>query len=413
MNVKNKLLRLVWAALLLLLSAQFTMAQDEFYVKSLAADTRDLTALKSPRNDMNGNPCALLKIIVRDDIEDCDGANIGDIVTERMTKMVYLSTVRRSIKLNFKYHYPLEITFADYGIERLEGQVVYNVLLTTQRSEGVALQGGIQSSSTVAHTPSVAGSHQPNVVSSPQAQASNVAPNGLSLDGITNPVIANLVRNMVRVAGGTFLMGATVEQGSDASSDENPVHEVTLSGYYIGKYEVTQEEWQAVMDSNPSNDKASVKLPVERVSWNDCQEFIRRLNVLTGKTFRLPTEAEWEYAARGGVKSRGYKYSGSNDIGSVAWYCDNSGHNTHAVGYKQPNELGLYDMSGNVWEWCSDWFGLYPSSSQTNPSGASSGSVRVFRGGGWIYDAEGCRVSYRGSNAPSLRISFLGLRLAL
>lgn len=261
---------------------------------------------------------------------------------------------------------------------------------------------------------SVSGKLALNAVAATSASSYSVASsNDLSTSNISNPVIANLVRNMVRVAGGTFRMGATVEQGSYAYPGENLVHEVTLSGYYIGKYEVTQEEWQAVMGSNPSNNKGSVKLPVENVSWNDCQEFIRRLNVLTGKTFRLPTEAEWEYAARGGAKSRGYKYSGSNDIGSVAWYWDNSGRKTHAVGCKQPNELGLYDMSGNVFEWCSDWYGLYPSSSQTNPSGASSGSVRVYRGGSWGSNAGDCRVSYRYYYTPSVRGIFLGLRLAL
>ena len=217
---------------------------------------------------------------------------------------------------------------------------------------------------------------------------------------------------MVYVEGGTFTMGATSEQGSDAYSDEKPAHSVTLSGYYIGKYEVTQKLWKAVMGSNPSRFKGD-NLPVERVSWNDVQEFLRKLNAMTGKNYRLPTEAEWEFAARGGNSSRGYKYSGSNSVGSVAWYYANSGDRTHAVGTKSPNELGIYDMSGNVWEWCQDWYGSYSGSSQRNPKGPNSGSSRVGRGGSWYHNTMYCRVSYRVNGTPGYRYSNLGFRLAL
>ena len=217
---------------------------------------------------------------------------------------------------------------------------------------------------------------------------------------------------MMYVKGGTFTMGGTSEQGSDADSDEKPTHSVTVSGFYICKYEVTQALWKAVMGNNPSNWKGD-NLPVEQVSWDDCQSFIRNLNALTGKNFRLPTEAEWEFAARGGNNSRGYKYAGSNNIGDVAWYDDNSGDKTHVVGTKSPNELGIYDMSGNVWEWCQDWFGSYSSASQTNPTGASSGSHRVLRGGSWNYNARNCRSSYRRNNAPGHRYFNFGLRLVL
>ena len=217
---------------------------------------------------------------------------------------------------------------------------------------------------------------------------------------------------MVHVEGGTFRMGATSEQEDDAYSDEKPVHSVILSSYYIGKTEVTQALWQAVMGSNPSNFKGA-DLPVECVSWNDCQEFIQKLNRLTGRNFRLPTEAEWEFACRGGNNSRGYKYSGSNDIDNVAWYWDNSGGKTHPVGTKAPNELGIYDMSGNVWEWCSDWYADYTSYSQTDPTGSQSGSYRVLRGGGWNYYARRCRSSNRIISFPSYRGYDLGLRLAL
>ena len=205
-------------------------------------------------------------------------------------------------------------------------------------------------------------------------------------------------------------MGATAEQGSDAESDEKPTHSVTVSDFYIGKYEVTQAQWKAVMGSNPSDFKGD-NLPVENVSWNDIQEFITKLNAQTGKKFRLPTEAEWEYAARGGNQSKGYKYSGSDSIDEVAWYGDNSSSTTHPVGQKSPNELGIYDMSGNVFEWCQDWYGSYSSEAQTNPTGPSSGSYRVLRGGSWYYYARNCRVSRRDSNFPDYRGSICGFRL--
>lgn len=217
---------------------------------------------------------------------------------------------------------------------------------------------------------------------------------------------------MIKVEGGTFTMGATSEQGGDVDRDEKPTLQVTLSTYSIGQTEVTQALWKAVMGSTPSYIKDD-NLPVEKVSWNDCQEFIRKLNQLTGRKFRLPTEAEWEYAARGGSKSLGYKYAGSNTLDEVAWYYDNSGNKTHPVGTKKANELGLYDMSGNVWEWCQDWYGNYSSGSQTNPTGTTSGSYRVSRGGSWGNDSRGCRVSLRSSGAPSSRFNFLGLRLVL
>ena len=211
--------------------------------------------------------------------------------------------------------------------------------------------------------------------------------------------------NMVKVQGATFTMGATSEQGSDAEDDEKPAHSVTLSSYYIGQTEVTQELWEAVMGSNPSEFKGA-KRPVEQVSWDDCQEFIRKLNQKTGKNFRLPTEAEWEYAARGGNLSQHYKYSGSNNIDDVAWY-SSSGNGTHIVATKRANELGIYDMSGNVWEWCqNNWYNYDGSATQY-------GSYRVIRGGGWYRGAGSCRVSYRLRASAGLRSYYLGLRLAL
>ena len=217
---------------------------------------------------------------------------------------------------------------------------------------------------------------------------------------------------MVYVAGGTFTMGCTNEQGDDCWGVEKPAHSVTLSGFYMGKYEVTQAQWKAVMGSNPSHNKGD-NLPVENVSWDDVQAFIRKLNQLTGKRYRLPTEAEWEYAARGGNQSRGYKYAGGNNIDEVAWYDGNSGERTHPVGKKRPNELGLYDMSGNVWEWCSDWYDedYYGNSPQNNPQGPASGSYRVLRGGSWSDYAIYCRSAYRYGYTPDSRSGSIGFRL--
>ncbi len=236
-------------------------------------------------------------------------------------------------------------------------------------------------------------------------------------DQIQSFTVNGVSFKMIPVEGGTFTMGATSEQGSDAYDDETPTHSVTLSDYYIGEFEVTQKLWEAVMGSNPSYFNGD-NLPVEDVSWNDCQEFINELNrlcvgQLKGKTFSLPTEAQREYAARGGNRSRGYKYSGSNSISEVAWYYDNSGSKTHTVGTKSPNELGIYDMSGNVWEWCQDWYGSYGSGSQTNPMGPSFGADRVNRGGCWYSRAGRCRISDRGYGAPSYRSIYLGFRVVL
>ena len=217
--------------------------------------------------------------------------------------------------------------------------------------------------------------------------------------------------DMMPVTGGTFRMGATKSMDSDADDDESPLHDVTLSDFYIGKTEVTQALWRAVMGTYPSHFSGD-NLPVESVSWNDCQEFIRKLNAKTGKYFRLPTEAEWEYAARGGNRSRGHKYSGNDNIGSVAWYDSNSNSKTHPVGTKESNELGIYDMSGNVREWCGDWYGSYSSSSQTNPKGAARGYFRVCRGGSWYNFASYCRSTNRNGDSPAYGYNFIGFRLA-
>lgn len=217
---------------------------------------------------------------------------------------------------------------------------------------------------------------------------------------------------MVYVEGGTFMMGCDDEYRS------KPQHQVTLSSYYIGKTEVTQELWETVMGNNPSSSMdLGPNKPVIQISWDDCQEFIGKLNNLTGMSFCLPTEAEWEYAARGGNQSRDYKYSGSNNLDDVGWYENNSEESgykcVHIVGTKQSNELGIFDMSGNVDEWCEDWYGAYSADSQTNPKGAYSGKERVVRGGNHYQSSDDCKNTYRYYVDPNKTYCFGGLRLAL
>ncbi|MDP8209635.1 MAG: formylglycine-generating enzyme family protein [Candidatus Stygibacter australis] len=242
--------------------------------------------------------------------------------------------------------------------------------------------------------------------------------------GSSKPAVMISNGDMVFVEGGTFQMGS-------ASGDEKPGHSVTVSDFYIGKYEVTQSEYKAVMGTNPAKFKQTGEdAPVEQVGWYDAvkycnkrsdQEGLDRCYTGSGTNnikcdfnangYRLPTEAEWEYVAKGGNKSNGYKYSGSNDLKQVAWYSDNSGNKTHSVGEKQANELGIFDMSGNVYEWCWDWYGDYSSSSTSNPRGQNLGSRRVYRGGSWSSDASSCRTAFRGSS-PGYSLFILGFRLA-
>jgi sulfatase modifying factor 1 len=212
---------------------------------------------------------------------------------------------------------------------------------------------------------------------------------------------------MIPVAGGTYTMGSPsneVNRGNDECQ-----HSVTVDNFAMGQYEVTQADWQEVMGTNPSSVKNCMRCPVENVSWNDINDFIKAANQKYSRSFRLPSEAEWEYAARGGKKSEGYRYSGSDDINNVAWYASNAANKTHEVGTKKANELGLYDMSGNVWEWCSDAWGPYPGCTEPEEG---DGTRRVFRGGSWDDFDYNCRVWYRGRDDVPLRSIINGFRLA-
>ena len=463
-------MRNILLSFVLLFAAISSAFAQELTVKSFKLAGSDLTAQTQPRKDLNNRNCALVKVQFVGDILNVEGNVIMPLVKRNNETWVYMPRNTRQMKVITKNYLPLMVTFADYDIERLESNRTYvltllsNNLQQAQQSQTLTIKymptnatvlvdnKMVKGTNGVAQTTLPVGQHsyivacdgydseegtvklkvstpsnlqitlskeavaiQQNIVSQPAVAQQPVLQTPIAnSDNITIPVKDGISIDMVRVEAGTFTMGATAEM-EDPDDEEKPTHQVTLTNdYYIGKYEVTQALWQAVMGNNPSNFKGD-NLPVEKVSWDDCQEFISKLNRITGKTFRLPTEAEWEYAARGGNKSRGYQYSGSNNLLDVAWFRDNSGSKTHAVGTKQPNELGIYDMSGNVDEWCQDWYwyGAYSSSSQVNPTGANSGSYRVCRGGSWGCIARICRSSYRYCGTPVSRYTFLGLRLVL
>ncbi|MBR4365350.1 MAG: formylglycine-generating enzyme family protein [Bacteroidaceae bacterium] len=349
------------------------LSAQKLTVESMRLLPDDATARdeKYQRVDDNGNLAGLVKVQIALNDVKLDGSMVLDqkkwSASEYWVWMADRATKLTVVTPGFL---PLEVNFRDYDFQMLHSKNTYKLVISV---------------------PTAASQYQSNI------QTFTV--NGASF-------------NMVRVEGGTFQMGGTSEQGDDAHNWEKPVHSVTLSTYMIGETEVTQEVWEAVMGSNPSTFKGA-KNPVEQVSWDDCKVFINKLNDLTGQSFRLPTEAEWEYAARGGNKRQHYKFSGSNNIGDVAWYDGNSSGNTHPVSTKKANKLGLYDMSGNVYEWCEDGYNDYNGSAQLDPKGESSSSFRVYRGGGWFNNAGHCRVSYRSSYTPEYRDDGLGFRLAL
>ena len=385
-------MRNILLSLVLLFVAISSALAQELTVKSFKLAGSDLTAQTQPRKDLNDRNCALIKVGIGLQGVQFEGGIMGNVENKTGEYWVYMPQGNRQLKVKHANYAPVMVTFDDYGVEKLESNHTYELIVVTYPQYAITQNVTNQSLDSQQSTPQTHPTVSDNTISIP-------VKDGISID-------------MVRVEAGTFTMGATPEM-KDPYGNEKPTHQVTLTNdYYIGKYEVTQALWQAVMGNNPSYSK-NYNLPVECVSWDDCQEFISKLNHITGKTFRLPTEAEWEYAARGGNKSRGYQYSGSNNLSDVAWYDDNSSNTTHAVGTKQPNELGIYDMSGNVREWCQDRLGAYSSSSQVNPTGANSGSYRVSRGGSWCEFARLCRSSCRDLTSPGNRNYDLGLRLVL
>ena len=383
-------MRNILLSLVLLFAAISSAFAQELTVKSFKLAGSDLTAQTQPRKDLNDRNCALIKVGIGLQGVQFEGGIMGNVENKTGEYWVYMPQGNRQLKVKHANYAPVMVTFADYGVEKLESNRTYELIVVTYPQYAITQNVTNQSLDSQQSTPQTHPTVSDNTISIP-------VKDGISID-------------MVRVEAGTFTMGATAEM-KNPDVDEKPTHRVTLiNDYYIGKYEVTQALWQTVMGNNPSYFKGD-NLPVEQVSWKDCKKFLSKLNRITGKMFRLPTEAEWEYAARGGNKSRGYQYSGSNNLSDVAWYDDNSGNKTHAVGTKQPNELGIYDMSGNVLEWCQDRYGKYNSSSQINPTGVNSGSNRVFRGGRG--NARSCRSSFRFGITLRFRNKYLGLRLVL
>ena len=479
--------------LLFVLQAIVVWAQ-KLTVESFMLAENDISAQTQSRKDLNDRNCALVKVQFVGTISEVEGNVVKPLVKHGNETWVYMPQGSRQLKLFTQSYLPVMVTFADYGVEKLESNRTYVLVMT----KPMASVGQQKQTLTIRYTPTSAtvlvdnkmvrgnngvakttlpvGQHsfvvacdgyeseegmvklkasapsdlqirlskeavaavsnaaavsntndviQDNVSTSStsSSQSATTTATGFSStpslssssNTISIPVKNGITIDMVKVEAGTFMMGATSEMQDPYYDDwdEKPVHQVTLiNDYYMGKYEVTQALWKTVMGSNPSIFKGN-DLPVEQVSWNDCQEFVSKLNSMTGRKFRLPTEAEWEYAARGGKKSRGYQYSGSSNISDVAWYDGNSGRKTRPVGTKQANELGLYDMTGNVWEWCQDGYGSYVSSSQTNPTGAVNRLYRVCRGGGWYSIARDCRLSKRYCVVPGSRDDSYGLRLVL
>lgn len=240
------------------------------------------------------------------------------------------------------------------------------------------------------------------------AQQTKKKKSRIVLPSVNKGFLDSIQHNMIWVTGGRFVMGSDVSE-----ADEKPAYEVTVDGYAISKYPVTQRQWLVLMGNNPSEFQGCDQCPVDKVSWNDVQRFIEILNELTGKRYSLPTEAEWEYAAKGGKEWKQYRYSGSDDIDEAGWYAGNSGRHPHPVGEKKPNSIGLYDMSGNVWEWCLDWYNknYYEQNESNNPIGPHSGSGRVRRGGSWFTQAINCKVTTRNSVKQDYTDDIGGFRL--
>lgn len=394
--------------LIILLKFLISNAQT-LEIKNFTPVPMDLSASTESRQDFNGNYCALVKVVLPNANLKFQGAIVGEVKQYPPEYWVYMPSGSKYLVISEAQSYPLKIDFSDYGIHGLETKRIYELILK-RHSGGVA-------------TNSINESLSPEIKS-------------FDVKGIKF--------KLVKVNGGTFKMGATSKQIAEfgknnlkehfphldtkyhygcsngsieqvVGNDEKPVHQVVLDDYYIGITEVTQELWQVVMGKNPSKEKGA-SLPVTNVSWDECKRFLKKLNKITGVQFRLPTEAEWEFAARGGIHSENYIFSGGDNLEEISWCYGNSKRRPHSVALKKSNELGIYDMTGNVREWCSDWYDTfyYRNSPERNPQGASSGEYKVVRGGDyeWNYPSDLFTFS-RGPKFPSWSDNRTGFRLAL
>lgn len=374
---------------MLLVLAAFSISAQKL-IPEFELASSDLTAQLQPRKDTNDKNCALVKVQFVGEVLDVEGNVVSPLDKHNNEVWVYMPQNSRQIKVITKNFLPVMVTFADFGVEKLEGNRTYVLVLN-------------QNGNMVQPTEPIA---QTTVQQRPTSASSS---SKISGNTITIPVKDGISIEMVKVEAGTFMMGATSKVGEDGNK-EKPVHKVTLTrNYYIGKYEVTQALWQVIMGTNPSNNKG-VKYPVGMVSWNDSQKFISKLNEITNCQFRLPTEAEWEYAAIGGKNSKDYMYSGSSKFDDVGW----KDGKVHEVGMKRPNELGIYDMSGNVWEWVEDGKGEYQSTAQSDPIMINTRTFsKMYRGGGFPNNERNCRSSVRIGDPFTAHDSSLGFRLAL
>ena len=454
---------------LLFIVTPLAIAQ-ELIVKSFKISESDLSAQAKSRKDLNDKNCALIKVGVGLQNVLFEGNIVGDVTNKAGEYWVYMPQGSRMLKVKHPSYSPIMVTFSNYGIEKLESnrtyQLTMNVFNINQTSQQQTLTIKYSPSSAmvlidsklvkgtngVVETKLPVGQHSYMVIcdgyetEEGTVKLKSSAPSKLQiiLSKATLPIIEDemvatnkkqqtneqevttLRENIVKpsltgnlvtipVKNGVSIEMVKVELGSMTMTYGNGLTKLlvgklkvrVVQDYYIGKYEVTQALWQAVMGNNPSKNKGN-KLPVEKVTWNECQEFIKELNKLTGKKFRLPTTLEWVYAARGGNRSHGYKYSGSNKLSEVAWYDSNSKNTTHPVGTKLPNELGLYDMSGNVWEWCQDI-----GNTSKKYSKSSHGSYRILCGGSWSDNAKYCSSLYMDEKPESFYSIYTGLRLVL
>jgi formylglycine-generating enzyme required for sulfatase activity len=363
----------------------YATAQD-LVVRTFEENNRDLSARVKERVDINGISCALVKIDLP--LKNVVISAVGDVDYVVNTYWVYLAAGTKKLSLQHPDYHTLQVVFSDYDIQYVTSKTTYYMVVDL-----------------------------PNATHSQSIKESNSIDSSLARENFTDLIDTKVINvketsfTMVYVKGGTFIMGASSVQDEYAGKNEFPSHNVTLSDYYIGKFEVTQKLWKAVMNNNPSKYVGDDR-PVDSVSWNDCITFIERINALTGLSFSLPTEAQWEYAAKGGVFAEVFLYSGSDKAGSVAWFSKNT-KATKNTGLKQPNALGLFDMSGNVGEWCMDYYGLYTNDSQENPTGPDTGTIRVTRGGDWYSDESKCRTSYRTGASPTGKYDDMGFRLVL
>ena len=470
---------IVFIVIFFIVSSAFS---QELAVKTFRVITSDLSAQTQSRKDLNDKNCALIKVGIGLQNVQFEGNIVGKVVNKVGEYWVYMPQGCRMLKVKHPNYSPIMVTFANYGIEKLESNRTYQLTMTASSSSQTAQQQTftlkyspssamvlvdsklVKGTNGVVETTLPVGQHsymvicdgyeteegtvklkssapskiqivlskatlpivEDEIVSTNKKQQTNeqevttLRENIASIADVSqqeNIVKPSLTGNLVTipVKNGVSIEMVKVELGSMTMTYGNGLTKLlvgklkvrVVQDYYIGKYEVTQALWQAVMGNNPSKNKGN-KLPVEKVTWNECQEFIKELNKLTGKKFRLPTTLEWVYAARGGNRSHGYKYSGSNKLSEVAWYDSNSKNTTHPVGTKLPNELGLYDMSGNVWEWCQDIGNTSKKSSKS-----SHGSYRILCGGSWSDNAKYCSSLYMDEKPESFYSIYTGLRLVL